>query len=243
MLELLKFIFELSRDIVNLASEKKDKKFKDMGKNFLLIYVYMNEVVNSAYQVVKILKNYVNCVNKRISEDGEDIDRATEVCDLSKLDEITQSHAFSLEKLYDQICEFDIEFSVLDDDLKKKLSNNVSYKTASFSKFLNALKTGGWYVPLDRKKFMKDFNSDPGIHKFRDTNFLMMGVADVKGTKFTVRNFQNIKRFIEKDNPDKQIRELDNLRREVKGLIEKYWQIPDLLPDVKREIIKSRKSK
>jgi hypothetical protein len=243
MLELLKFIFEVCQEIVKLATEKKDKKFKDMGKNLLLIYVYMNEVTESAYRVVEFLKKYVECVDSRMSKHGEDIDRASEICDLSRLKEITESHAFSLEKLYDQICEFDIEFSILDDDLKKKIFENVGYKATSFSTFLFALRTGNWHVALNRKKFLKDFNSDPGFHKFRNTNHHIMAVGDVTGTKFTLRNYQNIKRFIEVDNPDQQIRELDNLRKEVKGLTEKYWQIPDLLPDVKKEIIKSRKPK
>jgi hypothetical protein len=234
MLEILKFIFSLCQEIAKVASNREKKRFKEMGKQLLLIYVYMNDVVVSASRVLQELERGIECVDSRMEMWGENYETAARICGLAQITRLTREHSIFLKRLWAEVSGFDFEFAVLDTDTHRKIRALLGLKLSVMSWLISNLESGRWPVAPNSEEFSEAFDKNPGLETIRkiDRNFIDSAPRR--------DNYESIKIYFEFGTPLQRIRELDQLRKDVKGLIEQHWNIVDLLPDIKHKYLKEK---
>jgi hypothetical protein len=229
MLEMLKFIFSICQEIAKVASKANEKRFADMGKHLLLIYVYMNDVVISASAFLGELERRVECTDFRMMKWGEDVQTAFTICGLGGTTSILRNHSVFLRRLWEAVTDFDVEFAILDAETHRKIHALLGLKMSVIASLLSGVESGKWLVITDGEQFFEEFNKNPGFH------------TDPKGRSGFIsnstakENYEIIKNYLESEDPIKRLREIDRLREDVKAIVEKYWNIADLLPDVKHK--------
>ena len=229
MLEMLKFIFSICQEIAKVASKADQRRFADMGKHLLLIYVYMNDVVISASAFLEELERRVECTEFRMSRWGEDVQKAATVCGLADTESILRDHSVFLSRLWGTVTDFDVEFAILDAETHRNIRALLGRKMSVIGSLLSGVESGKWLVITDGEQFLEEFNKKPGLFTLTKERSRFISNSTAK------ENYEIVKNYLESEDPIKRLREIDRLREDVKAIVEKYWNIADLLPDVKHK--------